>query len=166
MLSKLMMMATLFLAAVGCGPIQGMMNPDESASYEKLITQEAKLVEAVAADPSLQVELDAVQIEIAELEGVAKRRALGPIWGRLTLIPVVGPYLSLAGPFAATLLIPLTNRRGRKHYWSLVKNITPGVKGSDGTKGPAPMSALADLARAFGMAHSSEASAKAATAGA
>jgi hypothetical protein len=158
MLSKLMMTLTLLLAMPGCGPIQGMMNPDESASYEKLITQEARLMEAVETDPSLQVELDAVQVEIAELEGVAKRRVLGPIWGRLTMIPVVGPYLALAGPFAATLLIPLTNRRGRKHYWSLVKNITPGVKGSDGTKGPAPVSALADLARAFGMAHSSEAS--------
>ena len=65
-------------------------------------------------------------------------------------MPVVGPYMQFLGPFAGTFLLPLLTKRGRKHYKSAVKNLTPWVP-VNGTRGVAPVDAALDVARAFGL---------------
>lgn len=166
-MTKLMVALTLLLAS--CGPVRNMMDPDAQAEYNRMLLEEveleAQLEDAVPADaPAIQEELDALQVEIARLEGVAVRNTYGPVWGTLTALPVVGPYLAFLGPFAGTFALPLFSKRGRKHYWSMVRNVTPGVAGAGGGRGVDPIAAVLDLARAFGMAHSSDASKAAATA--
>lgn len=160
-MNRLLLILTLLLG--GCGPIANMMDDDERKEYEAMLLEEVRLKEALATapvedKPAIEGELEELQVKIAKVENVAQRRALGPIWGALRGIPLVGPYLEWAGPFAATLALPFLSKRGRKHYKSLVKNLTPGVVGADGSKGINPMDALLDLGRAFGVAHSNEAS--------
>lgn len=164
----------LFLI-VGCANVRDMISdPDEKLAFDALVEREARLkaeiasaVELLAVSPeddALQAtiaektaELEALEAALAEVEVRAMRDRFGPIWGTLVGLPIVGPYMQLAGPLAATFLLPMLSKRGRKHYWQAVKNLTPWVP-VNGQRGVAFGGALVDVARALGLAHSSEAS--------
>lgn len=145
-------LALLLAAFLGaCGPVRNLFDSDEQVAYDKMLVEEANLKQAVAAgDTGSQAELDALQVEIAKVEGEAIRRSFGPVWGTLSGLPVIGSYFSWLGPFASMFLVPLFTKRGRRNYLSLVRNVTPWVAGSDGSKGVAPIDAFKDLMCAFG----------------
>lgn len=138
-----------------CGLLS--FTPEEQASYDALVAEEARIQ---AAEPVDQVALADVQRKIAHVEAEAVRRSYGPIWGTVSTLPVVGPYMQLLGPFAGALLLPLTSKRGRKHYGAMVKELLPGAVGASGGRGVNPKGAAVSMARALGLKHSSEASAR------
>ena len=151
-----------------CG---GFLTPEEQETYDQLALVEiqakadldvAKASGDAGAVAAAEEKLGAVEKDIARLEVGAAERQFGPIWSVLYSLPVVGGMAKLAGPFLGTLLLPLASKRGRKHYGAMVKELTPWAPGKDGEKGIGVAEAGTDLLRAWGIKHSSAASAKAA----
>lgn len=146
------LLALLLAAFLGaCGPVRNLLDSDEQLAYDKMLVDEVNLKQAVAAgDTDAQIELDALQLEIAKVEGEAIRRSFGPVWGTLSGLPIFGQYFSWLGPFASMFLVPLFTKRGRRNYLSLVRNVTPWVPDENGQKGVAIVAAANDLLCALG----------------
>jgi hypothetical protein len=167
------------LLASACN-VRDMLDAAEQPAYDELLTLEAqaaaeveKLEEQVEQEPTngaalealtdARANLAALSAEINAVEDRAIKERYGPIWAGVAGLPVIGPYMQALGPLAGSFLIPLLSRRGRRHYKSAVRNVTPWVP-VGGEKGVALADAALDVLRALGILHSTPESAKAAEA--
>lgn len=155
------MLIVLLFLLTSCGPISGLMTDTDRAEYESLLLQEANLKAQIETETApekraeMETELSALEVRIAEMEQVAVRNSMGPVWSAITSVPVVGDYVKWVGPLALPLVLPLFGKRSRKHYGHFAKALIPGVKNPDGTRGVQVAEAMLALSRAFGWQHSS-----------
>lgn len=143
-----------------------LMSPDEKAQYDKLIAAETEAKAALTVaqehgDPveiaTAQATVEAAEMEIGRLEVAVNRRIQGPFWSMLNEVPVVGGIAKLLGPFAGSLILPLFGKRSRKHYWQLVKDLTPWVPDEAGQKGVDVTAAVSSARKMLGWEHSATA---------
>lgn len=140
----LILLLTLTLAS--CNVSSEDPDPQVAMTIEQL---ETDLAAAEAAND--EVEVERLRAELANFEAEVIRRRGGPI---LAMLSTTFPPLLPLAPFAGALL-PLLGRRGRKHYWNAVKNVSPFVKGEDGSTEMSPVLAAMSILKGLGIKHSS-----------
>ena len=172
------------LISAGCVAEQVVQTPEEAATLEALKQDEADAKAAIAAAEAelAQAEAsgDSASIEAARVKLLAAKGALqaamqalvdfeaqllrdryGTWVAMLSSVPVVGPWVVALGPLAGGL-VPLLGKRGRRHYKNAIKNLnpwTPPAGNSSATNNyVAPVAALQDILRAWGVLHSSKGS--------
>lgn len=150
------LLSALLALVLTCSCFSGGHTPELAQSWDVLASRkaevEAELERPMAPERRAVLEAEVKQIDagFAEIRSRALNDAVGP---------VVAAVAATTGPVGATLLplipalLPLLGRRGRMHYASAVKNITPWVPDENGETGVALADAARDVLRALGVLH-------------
>lgn len=136
------------------------MTPAQRAEAESLKAEheKAKQDAAGAVTPEAKDEAEKkvamTEKEMADFEAKVIMERAGPLVAGLSAIhPSLG-WLSSLMPLA-----PLIGSRGRRHFWNAVKDVNPWAGKEQGAEpGIAPIAAVQDLLRMWGVLHSNEAS--------
>lgn len=115
----------------------------------------AAITDAEAKVAAAEQAVRDAEAQFADFERLVLKDRYGPLLAGLAAIPGVGPIAAQFSPLLFTLL-PLTTKRGRKHYRNAVREWNPWEKGPSAGKGTvSPIAGLEDLLRAWGLKHSS-----------
>lgn len=150
----------IVLSIAACSITPESLTPTQRTEAEDIKSRNEAAKDAAVQAPTPAAKAEAEKLvtmtekEMADFEARVMRDRAGPIVSGLSAVhPALG-WLPGLLPLA-----PLLGKRGRKHFWGAIQNVNPWAGPEEGAeKGIAPVAAVQDLLRMWGILHSNDAS--------